>query len=41
MFIEYMGTHVKRLSEQMEKFVSKDGVKIVAKYQNTVTRKAI
>ena len=29
--IELLGTHVKSLSEQMEKFVSKDGVKIVAK----------
>ena len=36
-----MGTHSKGISEQMEKFVSKDGVKIVAKYMNTVTRKAI
>ena len=41
MFIEYMGTHIRSISEQMEKFVSKDGVKIVAKYINNVTRKAI
>ena len=29
--IEYMGTHLRSLSEQMEKFVPQGGVKIVAK----------